>query len=86
MQNNNDFLIFIRCDLRRQYTQQIAANGLQQHPSRSRSVPEGLAHVSSQPGCECHWNYQSTNNRWRSSSFRHPNRPVTVVEQMTTSV
>lgn len=57
----------------------MVGNGLQQHPSRSRSVPEGLAYVSS--GCECQFNRRN----WRSSSLRHPNR-VQVVEQITTSV
>lgn len=72
-------LIHFRCDLHRQHSH-IPLNGLQQHPSRSRSVPEGLAHSSSQHGCECHAN--CPNNRWRSSSFRHyRNRPVQVVEQ-----
>lgn len=79
------FILFFgnshRCDLNRQHNQ-VVANGLQQHPSRSRSVPEGLAHVSTQPGYECHCN----RNHWRSSSFRHPNRSVQVVEQITTSV
>ncbi|XP_031623034.1 monocarboxylate transporter 1-like [Contarinia nasturtii] len=70
-----------RCDLHRQYNNQVVANGLQHHPSRSRSVPEGLAHVSNQ-GIECH----CSRNRWRSQSFRHPNRSVQVVEQITTSV
>lgn len=66
----------------------MIGNGLQQHPSRSRSVPEGLAHVSSGNGggsgggCECHLNRRN----WRSSSLRHPNRSVQVVEQITTSV
>ena len=72
----------IRCDIHHQYAP-VPSNGLQQHPSRSRSVPEGLAHVSSH-GCECHLNRRS--NRWKSSSFRHHSRPVQVVEQITTSV
>lgn len=71
-----------RCDLQRLHSNQVVSNGLQQHPSRSRSVPEGLAHVSTQPGIECH----CSRNHWRSSSFRHPNRGVHVVEQITTSV
>lgn len=73
---------FPRCDLHRQYNNQVVTNGLQNHPSRSRSVPEGLAHVSTQPGFECH----CSRNHWRSQSFRHPNRSVQVVEQITTSV
>lgn len=77
----NQFLEYLnRCDMRRQYVPTVVSNGLQQHPSRSRSVPEGLAHVSS--GCECNFNRRN----WRSSSFRHPNRSVQVVEQITTSV
>lgn len=72
-------LHLIRCDLPRHHNQ-VVANGLQQHPSRSRSVPEGLASVH--PGTDCHCN----RNHWRSSNFRHPNRSVHVVEQITTSV
>lgn len=75
-------LIQIRCDLHRQHAH-IPLNGLQQHPSRSRSVPEGLAHTSSQRGCECHANCLNS----RTNSLRHyRKRPVQVVEQITTSV
>lgn len=59
------------------------SNGLRQHPSRSRSVPEGLAHYPMQ-GCDCQWSCH--NNRWHTGSFRHHSRPIHVVEQITTSV
>lgn len=78
-----------RCDIHPQY---ISTNGLQQNPSRSRSVPEGLANTAQ--NCECIWNYR---NRWQSCSFRQPStstatlsttttKPIQVVEQITTSV
>lgn len=75
-----------RCDIHRPHVS-IIANGLQYHPSRSRSVPENLAHVSAQHSsdCQCSGNANNMNRtHWRSSSFRHPNRQV--VEQITTSV
>lgn len=66
-------------------------NGLN---SRSRSVPEGLAH----PNGDVHWNYNRTNG----PNFQHPQQQqqhfhqpysrsqsrhnVTVLEQITTSV
>ncbi|XP_058056633.1 uncharacterized protein LOC131208008 [Anopheles bellator] len=65
------------------------ANGLQYQPSRSRSVPEGLG---GRPGpatggafADCHWNHC----HWTTASgvnFCRPNRPIQVVEQITTSV
>lgn len=57
------------------------ANGLN---SRSRSVPEGLAH----PNGDIHWNYNRTNG----PSFHHQHsrsqsrHNVQVLEQITTSV
>lgn len=75
-----------RCDVHRPHVS-IIANGLQHHPSRSRSVPENLAHVSAHHGSDCQCRIAKNNtsgNHWRSSSFRHPNRQV--VEQITTSV
>lgn len=77
---SNVFFDFPRRDLHREYNQ-VVTNGLQHHPSRSRSVPEGLAHGSIQ-GVECH----CSRNHWRSQSFRHLKRPMHVVEQITTSV
>uniref|UniRef100_A0A182WH16 Major facilitator superfamily (MFS) profile domain-containing protein n=1 Tax=Anopheles minimus TaxID=112268 RepID=A0A182WH16_9DIPT len=68
------------------------ANGLQYHPSRSRSVPEGLGGAGrvgagAQPGTggDCHWNHC----HWTTANgvnFCRPNRPIQVVEQITTSV
>uniref|UniRef100_A0A4Y0BMK8 Major facilitator superfamily (MFS) profile domain-containing protein n=1 Tax=Anopheles funestus TaxID=62324 RepID=A0A4Y0BMK8_ANOFN len=68
------------------------ANGLQYHPSRSRSVPEGLGGagrggVGATPGTggDCHWNHC----HWTTANgvnFCRPNRPIQVVEQITTSV
>lgn len=74
----NTCAIFSRCEL---HPQPIPTNGLRQYPSRSRSVPEGLAHPI--PCCDCQWNCR---NRWQSSSFRHLAKPIQVVEQITTSV
>lgn len=79
---------FWRCDIHQQqptpsnqqqhqYNPQVISNGLQYHPSRSRSVPEGLAQ-----GCECNWNRY----RWQSSTMCKNMRPIQVVEQITTSV
>uniref|UniRef100_A0A182NEZ4 Major facilitator superfamily (MFS) profile domain-containing protein n=1 Tax=Anopheles dirus TaxID=7168 RepID=A0A182NEZ4_9DIPT len=82
------------------YHQQLPpypANGLQYHPSRSRSVPEGLGGAGMgrmgtggmmQPGGgggDCHWNHC----HWTTANgvnFCRPNRPIQVVEQITTSV
>uniref|UniRef100_A0A182SW63 Uncharacterized protein n=1 Tax=Anopheles maculatus TaxID=74869 RepID=A0A182SW63_9DIPT len=68
------------------------ANGLQYHPSRSRSVPEGLGGAGrvgagAPPGMvgDCHWNHC----HWTTANgvnFCRPNRPIQVVEQITTSV
>ncbi|KAJ6645744.1 Monocarboxylate transporter 2 [Pseudolycoriella hygida] len=41
-----------RCEIHSHPTSH--SNGLRQHPSRSRSVPEGLAHYPMQ-GCDCQW-------------------------------
>ncbi|XP_053672496.1 uncharacterized protein LOC128722838 [Anopheles nili] len=70
-------------------------NGLQYHPSRSRSVPEGLGGAGrvggGQAGAtggtygDCHWNHC----HWTTANgvnFCRPNRPIQVVEQITTSV
>lgn len=78
-------LFLNRCDV---HTQQPHSNGLRQYPSRSRSVPEGLANPGMQlhQNCECQWNCR---HRWQSVSFRNPpvtQRPIHVVEQITTSV
>ncbi|XP_055596121.1 uncharacterized protein LOC129746484 isoform X2 [Uranotaenia lowii] len=65
----------------------FCSNGLQSNPSRSRSVPEGLA-TGHQPeaGPDCHsWNHC----HWTTANgvnFCRPTRPVQVVEQITTSV
>lgn len=62
----------------------ICANGLQNNPSRSRSVPEGLAHSHRGPA-DCHWNHC----HWTTANgvnFCRPTRPIQVVEQITTSV
>uniref|UniRef100_A0ABK8FRK8 Monocarboxylate transporter n=2 Tax=Anopheles gambiae TaxID=7165 RepID=A0ABK8FRK8_ANOGA len=61
------------------------ANGLQYHPSRSRSVPEGLGVQPGAGGPDCHWNHC----HWTTANgvnFCRPNRPIQVVEQITTSV
>ncbi|XP_035774947.1 uncharacterized protein LOC118457456 [Anopheles albimanus] len=69
------------------------ANGLQYHPSRSRSVPEGLGGRTGPGGpgsgvgpfADCHWNHC----HWTTANgvnFCRPNRPIQVVEQITTSV
>lgn len=51
-------------------------NGLQSHPCRSRSVPEGLAH----PQMDRQWhNYRTVGPNYRS-------RPVQIMEQITTTV
>lgn len=67
-----------RYDTQRSYA---TSNGLQQHPSRSRSVPEGLGCIpQSNHGCECQF------SRGRSSTICRSSRPIHVVEQITTSV
>ncbi|XP_055636261.1 monocarboxylate transporter 7-like [Toxorhynchites rutilus septentrionalis] len=61
-----------------------ATNGLQSNPSRSRSVPEGLANPHRTPA-DCHWNHC----HWTTANgmnFCRPTRPIQVVEQITTSV
>lgn len=62
----------------------VCANGLQNNPSRSRSVPEGLAN-GHRGGADCHWNHC----HWTTANgvnFCRPTRPIQVVEQITTSV
>ncbi|XP_055684488.1 monocarboxylate transporter 12 [Lutzomyia longipalpis] len=71
---------YSRCDIHRS---QCNINGFQGHPSRSRSVPEGLAFTSH--GCDCHWAtgrcaWPSTGNCYSGG------QPLQVVEQITTSV
>lgn len=81
------FILFdFRCEMHSHHPNTTTAysNGLRQHPSRSRSVPEGLAHYPMQ-GCDCQWS-SCHNNRWHTGSFRHHSRPIHVVEQITTSV
>uniref|UniRef100_A0A182IWM4 Monocarboxylate transporter n=1 Tax=Anopheles atroparvus TaxID=41427 RepID=A0A182IWM4_ANOAO len=68
-------------------------NGLQYHPSRSRSVPEGLGGsvragaAGGGPGAftDCHWNHCHWTAADRAN-FCRPHRPIQVVEQITTSV
>ncbi|XP_053692970.1 uncharacterized protein LOC128741289 [Sabethes cyaneus] len=62
----------------------FCTNGLQHNPSRSRSVPEGLA-TGYRTAAECHLNHchWTTAN---GTNFCRPTRPVQVVEQITTSV
>ncbi|XP_062547904.1 monocarboxylate transporter 2-like isoform X1 [Armigeres subalbatus] len=60
------------------------SNGLQNNPSRSRSVPEGLANSHRGAG-DCHWNHC----HWTTANgvnFCRSTRPIQVVEQITTSV
>uniref|UniRef100_A0A904MV87 Monocarboxylate transporter n=2 Tax=Culex quinquefasciatus TaxID=7176 RepID=A0A904MV87_CULQU len=72
-------------------SQYFCTNGLQHNPSRSRSVPEGLANGGHQRGGgtgagDCHhWNHC----HWTTTNgvnFCRPTRPIQVVEQITTSV
>ncbi|XP_062705982.1 monocarboxylate transporter 12 isoform X2 [Aedes albopictus] len=63
----------------------MCANGLQSNPSRSRSVPEGLANGHRSGAADCHWNHC----HWTTANgvnFCRPTRPIQVVEQITTSV
>ncbi|XP_058124041.1 uncharacterized protein LOC131281545 [Anopheles ziemanni] len=71
------------------------ANGLQYHPSRSRSVPEGLGGTGrtgatgggpSGAFADCHWNHCHWTTAQDRATFCRPSRPIQVVEQITTSV
>lgn len=79
------FTVPYRCELHSNHNtpQTYPMNGLQNHPSRSRSVPEGLGFASQSH--EAHGNHC----RWTTPGgvhFCRPVRPIQVVEQITTSV
>ncbi|XP_058452063.1 uncharacterized protein LOC131430851 isoform X1 [Malaya genurostris] len=63
----------------------FCTNGLQNNPSRSRSVPEGLANNHGAVANDCHLNHCHWTNA-NGTNFCRPTRPIQVVEQITTSV